>query len=489
MPKLKRLRQAMAFLIRESMMTTDDTSAPSADERTPGRKLFTALLIAGLLVIPLLAVYALNWDRQSQSETARSSIAEGWGGPQVMAGPVLVIPYPTQVDETVTEGGNRVTKSTTVWRELRLSPEVADFDTRLAPQRRTRSIYEAVVYEARTTGRARFALPADLARFGVTADRLAFDRAELRFGLRDARGLFGAPPQVTIDGRRLVLQPGKGPSETNGSGFFLWLDARGLLQRPIEAQFDYAFRGNGWVSLIPSGGDTRWTVASNWPSPSFQGGFLPATRKVAGNGFTATYRVGNLALGRALVSAGTGSDDRGGTAEAYSARGVDALGQQAGDYEARVGLITPVDLYDQVNRSVKYGFLFIGFTFVAFLMFDVIAGVRVAAVEYLLVGAGLVLFFVLLLAFAEVIGFPPAYLLASAAIIALLAGYSAAVLKSCKRGGIIAGLLIGLYAVLYVLLSLEAYSLLIGAVLLFVALAGIMYLTRNLDWSGLKRAD
>ena len=51
----------------------------------------------------------------------------------------------------------------------------------------------------------------------------------------------------------------------------------------------------------------------------------------------------------------------------------------------------------------------------------------------------------------------------------------------------IAGLLTGLYAVLYVLLSLEAYSLLIGAVLLFVALAGIMYLTRNLDWSGLGR--
>ena len=237
---------------------------------------------------------------------------------------------------------------------------------------------------------------------------------------------------------------------------------------------------------MPQAGDTRWTVASKWPSPSFQGGFLPATRRITDDGFTATYRVGNLALGRALVTGGAARPDA--NPEAAS-RDIATLGQRAGDYEARVDLMIPVDLYSQVNRSVKYGFLFIGFTFLAFLLFDVIAGVRVAAVEYLLVGAGLVLFFVLLLAFAEVIGFTPAYLLAAFAIIALLAGYSAAVLRSRKRGGVIAGLLTGLYATLYVLLSLEAYSLLIGAVLLFVALAGIMYLTRNLDWSGLKRGE
>jgi inner membrane protein len=41
-----------------------------------------------------------------------------------------------------------------------------------------------------------------------------------------------------------------------------------------------------------------------------------------------------------------------------------------------ISLIEPVDLYSQVDRSIKYGFLFIGFTFVAFLMFDIIAGAR-----------------------------------------------------------------------------------------------------------------
>ena len=119
----------------------------------------------------------------------------------------------------------------------------------------------------------------------------------------------------------------------------------------------------------------------------------------------------------------------------------------------------------------------------ALLMFDIIGGVRVSAVEYLLMGAAIVLFFVLLLAFAEVIGFTPAYVVASAAIAGLNTAYSAAVLGSWKRGYVIGGLLIGLYAVLYILLGLEAFSLLIGSVLLFLALAGVMYATRRIDWS------
>ena len=449
-------------------------------QRTPGQKLLFALLVGALLSIPLFAVYLLVYDRQSQSTTAQASIAEGWGGPQTLAGPVLVIPYQEQVIETVTDGGRQVARARTVWRELTLSPEAADLTSDVAPDLRSRSIYQVVVYEATTSGTARFALPADLTRFGVAAEQLAYDRAELRFGLSDARGLFGRPPVALTDGRALVLQPGKGLPATTGSGFFAWVDARTLLQRPIGVRFRFAFRGNGSLALAPQAGDTRWQVRSRWPHPSFGGGFLPTERRVGNAGFAATWRVGNLALGRALVEAGE--------APTNAAAGRAVSTESAGEREARVDLVSPVDLYAQVNRSVKYGFLFIGFTFAMFLMFDVIAGVRVSTVEYLLVGAGLVLFFVLLLAFAEVIGFTPAYLLAAAAIIGLLAAYSAAVLGSWRRGGYVAALLSGLYATLYILLSLEAYSLLIGALLLFAALAAIMYLTRKIDWAGLRDA-
>ena len=456
-----------------------DQTIAERRERTPAAKFLLAGLIGLLLAIPLFSVYLLVYDRQSQSETARASIAEGWGGPQTMAGPFLVIPYLDQATETVTEGGKQVTRSRDVWRELVLSPDVAEIDTRLSPERRQRSIYEAVVYEAAVTGRARFAMPADLARHGVTVDRLAFDRAELRFGLSDARGLFGAPPRVAVGGTALGLQPGKGPAESGGSGFYAPLDAAAMRTAPLTAEFSYAMRGNGWLTLAPQAGDTRWTVRSAWPHPSFQGGFLPTTRQVGDKGFTATYRLGNLALGKSLVAV---RDPAQAAAPEASPRNI--TGVDAGDYEARVTLVQPVDLYSQVNRAVKYGFLFIGFTFLTFLMFDVIGGVVVASVEYLLVGVGLVLFFVLLLALAEVIGFTPAYLVASAAIIGQISAYSAAVLKSWRRAIWVGGLLTALYAVLYILLSLEAFSLLIGSVMLFLALGIVMYVTRRVDWSG-----
>ncbi len=456
---------------------------PVRAERTPGYKLLLALLVGFVLSIPLLAVYALNYDRQSQSQTARASITQGWGGPQTIAGPLLVIPYQAKATETVEEGGKQVVKTSTVWRELVLSPEVASLQTMIKPEPRKRSIYEAIVYEADLKGQARFVMPPDLVRIGIDPAVLVYDRAEIRFGLADARGLFGTPPQVSVGGNTLRLEPGKGPGATNGSGFFTGVDASGLPNGPVIADFAYRFRGNGSLTLAPRAGDTTWKVTSPWPSPSFQGGFLPTTRKVSDTGFEATYRVGNLALGQSLVNA---DDSPVVAAQDSTAFEAPRVGGAITNAAMTIDLIQPVDLYDQVTRATKYGFLFIGFTFVALLMFDVIGGVRVSAVEYLLVGAGLVLFFILLLAFAEVIGFLPAYLVASAGIIGLITAYSAAVLKSWRRAQYIAGLLTALYAVLYILLSLEAYSLLIGSLMLFAALAGVMYATRNLDW-GAKR--
>ena len=205
----------------------------------------------------------------------------------------------------------------------------------------------------------------------------------------------------------------------------------------MVVEFDYEFRGNSSLALSPHAGDTHWGVTSSWPHPSFGGSFLPGTRQTGEKGFTADYKIGNLALGRSLVSTG----DKGGsniTAGAPSREAYEAAGRDAAS-SASISLIQPVDLYSRVNRATKYGFLFIGFTFLALLMFDIIGGVRVSAVEYLLMGAAIVLFFVLLLAFAEVIGFTAAYVVASVAIAGLNTAYSAAVLGSWKRGYVIGG--------------------------------------------------
>jgi inner membrane protein len=454
-------------------------------ERSPGNKLILVILVAAVLSVPLFMVWLIVYDRQSQSEVAQQSIAEGWAGPQTIAGPLLVIPYRVATTETVVEGNRQVTRAGSVERELTLAPELADLGAEVRPERISRSIYEAVVYEATVRGRARFAVPQDLARLGVQPETLDLARAELRFGLSDPRGL-GANPHVTVAGQALRLQPGRGAPATGGAGFFAWIDAGALRERPLDVEFDFSFRGNRSLALAPQAGETRWRLRSPWPHPSFQGSFLPAERRVGGDGFEARYRVGNLALGQSLIDTrDAGAAPAAAQAPETAERAPFANGRQAQPQAtgtAQVSLVQPVDLYSQVDRATKYGFLFIGFTFLAFLLFDVIGGVRVSAVEYLLVGASLILFFVLLLAFAEVIGFTPAYLVAAAAIAGLNTAYSAAVLKSWRRAGFIGALLAALYGVLYVLLSLEAYSLLIGSLMLFAALAAVMYLTRNLEW-------
>jgi inner membrane protein len=453
-----------------------------AKARSPGFKLFIAAALALALAIPLLLTYALVYDRQEQSETAQTSISSGWGGAQVMAGPVLVIPYDAESVETVTENGKDVSRTVKVVKELYLAPERNHLTTRIKPQRLKKSIYESVLYDAENKGAAHFALPADFERYGIPRAALRLGNAELRFGVSDARGL-QADSKVTVNGTALALQPGKGLAASNNSGFFTFLDWNGT--DALDVTYAFAIRGSKALTLVPRGGETVWNTVSDWQSPSFQGDFLPVDRSVNDKGFTARHAITNLALGQALVMM---DDPRGPEIDSGgkiypSASSAREAGSPALSQAASIALIEPVDLYSQVDRSVKYGFLFIGFTFLAFLMFDVIAGARVAAAEYLLTGAGLVLFFVLLLAFSEVIGFTPAYLLAAAAITGLLTAYSAAVLKSWMRARIIGGLLAGLYATLYVLLNLEAYSLLIGSVLLFVALAVVMWATRAIDWS------
>src|SRR5512139_2441103 len=158
-------------------------------ERSPAIKLLLASLVGFVLLIPLMLVYALVWDRQSQSQTAQEAINAGWGGPQVIAGPVVVVPFRTTQVQNEQIDGKTVSRTVEVERLLYISPVSNAVRTTISPEERRKSIYRSVLYDARVAGTAVFALPADLPRFGVTRERLLWDRAELRVGASDARGL------------------------------------------------------------------------------------------------------------------------------------------------------------------------------------------------------------------------------------------------------------------------------------------------------------
>jgi inner membrane protein len=233
---------------------------------------------------------------------------------------------------------------------------------------------------------------------------------------------------------------------------------------------DLSLNGSSSIRFTPAGRQTTVRLASAWPDPKFEGAFLPAERTVDAKGFAADWAISYY--GRTFPQQWT---DREGGDSPFEPLAIS--GAQFG-----VSLLSPVDQYRLVERSIKYGLLFIVLVFTAFFLFEVLGRVRVHPFQYTLVGAALVLFFLLLLALSEVRSFATAYLAGAAACTGLIAAYAATALRSARRAGVVALELAVIYGMLYVILQQQDYALLLGAIGLFIALALVMFTTRRLDW-------
>jgi inner membrane protein len=146
-------------------------------------------------------------------------------------------------------------------------------------------------------------------------------------------------------------------------------------------------------------------------------------------------------------------------------------------------LIDPVDFYSLVNRATKYGILFVALSFMAVFCLELASQRRVHPVQYLFTGIALVFFYVLLLSLVEHLGFVQAYLAASVATGAMLALYVGAAMSSLVRGLVMLAVFAVTYGILYLILQLEDYALLAGAILGFLALTIVMFVTLRVDWS------
>ena len=144
---------------------------------------------------------------------------------------------------------------------------------------------------------------------------------------------------------------------------------------------------------------------------------------------------------------------------------------------------TGMSVYRTIERVLKYAILFITLTFGVFFLMDVMGRLRLHPVQYLLVGLGLAEFYLLLLALTEHVGFIAAYITAAVMTISLVTLYSYFILRTAKGAVGIAAMLTLVYAYLLIVLHLETYALLTGALLLFGLLVAVMVITRNLDWN------
>jgi len=232
------------------------------------------------------------------------------------------------------------------------------------------------------------------------------------------------------------------------------------------------------LAIMPLAQRNTIELTSSWRHPQFNGSFTAREKSIGDNGFRALWEVSSLASNaQAQYLAGKMQEASAiGLSSSYGAG-------QGGDVDViSVSLVDPVNIYSQADRASKYGILFVVLTFVGFFMFELIKQLRIHPIQYGLVGLALAIFFLMLVALSEHIAFGQAYLIASAACIGLLGFYVSHVLGSWPRGLGFAAMIATLYAALYGLLISEDNAMVMGAGLLFAILAGIMVVTRKVDW-------
>jgi inner membrane protein len=235
--------------------------------------------------------------------------------------------------------------------------------------------------------------------------------------------------------------------------------------RTIDIRLEVA--GTESLRFLPLGRATRLTLNGNWAHPGFTRGFLPTERHITSDKFDANWRV--LDLNRGYPGQWFQNEVQGPALE-ESAFGVD--------------LVQPVDLYVQAERSVKYAGLFIALSLLTLFLWEHLARESLHPIQYGLMGLALSMFYLLLLALAEHIGFANAYIVAALALCSLLGVYLAGAFRSARAGSGSAVAFGLVYALLYLLITSEDYSLLAGALGLFAILATVMVLTRRINWYG-----
>jgi inner membrane protein len=415
-------------------------------------------LLALLMLIPLTQADGLVRERQAMRDTAVGRVADGWGGPQVIGG--LVLAVPTQRETHDAAGAvAKVVDGT----EIVLADDM-DTVADLTVDKRSSGMYVVPTYTGEVSIRGHF-LPADLRRFAAEAGSTWFTgKAEVRVLIADTRGLQGIT-SVVVDGHAVRLS-----SSTARMGPYTVLAAPIIIEpdreAPVEFELKLSVAGTESFSSLPLARTNSVQMRSSWPDPSFTGSLLPTRRSVTATGFDASWKI--LDLNRAYGQHWDAANPE--VAERLSPS---AFG---------VKFYQPGGVYQQNDRAGKYGLLFIALTFVAFFLFEVLKGLRLHPVQYLLVGAAMTSFYVLLLALSEQIGFGPAYAVAAATVVLIVGGYAMAALRARTAGLALGGVLTLVYAILYGLIGAEQYALLIGSVVLVAVIALLMYLTRRIDW-------
>ncbi|MCA6073482.1 cell envelope integrity protein CreD [Fulvivirga sedimenti] len=417
-------------------------------------KLILITILTLLLLIPMSMIRGIIAERAINRTETELEVSDKWARQQTVTGPILSIPVLYQrvvsEDEIVSYTKN-----------LNILPNQLMIDGTVLPETLNRGIYDITVY----SGELNISGDFTLARYRIDDENFAeiqWDNAFLTIGLSDLRGIRKSIP-FQWNGSPVAIEPGSKIQNMISSGVTIPVSLN-----PEQLRYSFTgsldIQGSENLSFVPLGNETRVSLESNWPDPSFMGSFLPDEREISQNGFTANWSV--LQLNRN-----------------YPQKWFDdAYASEMHQSSFGVKLFNTLDDYQKSTRSAKYAVMTLALTFLIFFLTEVLNHRRIHPFQYTLVGLALSVFYVLLVSISEHLNFNIAYMISSLAIIAMITFYASYVFRSRKITLLLAMLLTAIYAFVFVTLQLADYALLIGSIGLAAILSATMFYTRNINW-------
>lgn len=423
-------------------------------------KVSTLLGCILLLLVPLFMVSNLISERESYRNDVENTLRQSTSGSQKLIGPLIAVPVTEVFYKLEDQKKVEYTKNSLHF----ILPEALLVEGNQHVESRNIGIYDGQIWNTDLKINARFTTE-KLAQ--LKGETVTLGQPYIVVGVGDARGI-GTVKVSNINGETLNVEPGSGVHGAL-SGVHIPLTGKALEAKTFTLEMSLNLAGTGSFALVPVGRNSEMTLSGNWPHPGFMGDYLPVKHQISESGFQANWQSSWFANNMESVFAEQPSPEWS-TIPAFS-----------------VIVAIPADQYQLTDRAIKYAILLIALTFMAFFVFETLTGLRLHPMQYLLVGLSLVLFYLVLLALSEHVGFTPAWIIASLVGAAMNGMYLQAVLKSWKRSGIFVLALLGLDVVMWFLLRSEDSALLLGSAVLAMALFAVMYLTRHFDWYSLSQ--
>ncbi len=456
-----------------------------------GLKLLLVCLLVLVMGVPLLMVGGLVGERQARAGQVTSEIGAKAGGPQVVGGPMLLVPYQRTVETTDDQGR---TQRRSERGSFVVFAETGTADTTLVVQDRRLGIYRAATYNATTEFDASFRPAAALE--GVDpAYRFDWRGARIVMFVRDSRSIRNAAELRFADGDTATLEPISDlslaapapgveyarpglssapayPLPSNLQAFAAPARFANGAPSDFSVETRLELTGAQRFAIAAFAQDTSATIRGDRSDTRAEGWFQSAEAlELSEAGFVVSWRVPFVARG-VEKAADLNSFNLG----------------LAAERDMAVSFVASDDIYQGVARAVRYAIMFIGIVFLATLIFEAVSGKKAHPAQYILVGLAQCVFYLLLLSMTEIIGFTLAFIIAAGATVGLLAYYAGAAFNSRAVGVRALVSLSALYAAMYVLMTLEDFALLAGSVVAFAVLTAAMLATRRINWYGKAEA-